>query len=156
MESKNKIPHLITVVSFAVFIILGLACATTNKTTVADSADTSKYNYVTIANVMDYGGSTMLMDLEVRIYNALSTTRLNVIGDRQIDSLSESQKEQLLLVRFSASQSDARSVVSINFVDYLTGRPVASCSGSYGMGWSRDHDMRVAIDNAIVQINNLF
>jgi hypothetical protein len=132
------------------------ACYTTNNAVVTNSVNLSKYNYATITNVMDYGGSAALMDLEVRIYNALSTTRLQVIGDRQIDSLSDIQKQQLLLVRYSGSQSDMESIVSINFVDFLTGRPVASCRGAFGLGFSREHDMRVAIDNALDQMKKLF
>jgi hypothetical protein len=132
------------------------ACYTTNTTTVANSADVSRYNYATITNVMDYGGSAVLMDLEIKIYDALLITRLQVIGDKEIDSLNDIQKQKLLLVRFAASQSNEESVVSINFVDYLTGRPVASCRGAYGFGWGMEHDMRVAINNALEQMKKLF
>jgi hypothetical protein len=129
---------------------------TTNNAVVANSVDLSKYNFATISNVMSYSGSAALMDLEIKIYDALSNTRLMVIGDRQIDSLSDSQKLELLLVRYSGSQSDMESVVSINFVDFLSGRPVASCRGAFGLGFSREHDMSVAVDNALSQMKKLF
>jgi hypothetical protein len=63
---------------------------------------------------------------------------------------------ELLLVRYSGSQSDMESVVSINFVDFLSGRPVASCRGAFCLGFSREHDMSVAVDNALSQMKKLF
>ncbi len=122
----------------------------------SNSANLAGYNYATMTDVMGYSGSAALMDMEVRVYDALSATRLRVIGDGQIIQLSDAQKQQLLMVRFSASQNDEESVVSINFVDYMTGRPIASCRGAYGMGWTKDHDMKVAIDRAFEQMKKLF
>lgn len=97
-----------------------------------------------------------MMDIEVKIYDALASTRLHVIGDKQTTSLSPDQKQQLLLVRFAASQNDSESAVSINFVDYATGVPVASCIGKYGLGLTKNNDMKVALDKAIQQIKYLF
>jgi hypothetical protein len=141
---------------FWIFVLGFYSCGTTNTAVVSESANLSKYNFATISNVMDYKGSAALMEIEVKIYDALSNTRLTVIGDKELDSLSDVQKSELLLVRYSASQSSAESVVGINFVDYLTGRPVASCRGAYAMGWNEEHDMRVAIDNALIQMKILF
>jgi hypothetical protein len=142
---------------FVVFLVMGFSsCYTTNNAAVANSANLSSYNFATISNVMGYGGSAALMNLEIKIYDALSNTRLTVIGDRQIDSLSDDQKAELLLVRYSGSQSEIESVVSINFVDFLSGRPVASCRGAFGLGFSMEHDMNVAVDNALEQMKKLF
>jgi hypothetical protein len=137
------------------FLCIFTSC-TTSRVVVSNSANLARYNYATMTDVMSYGGSAALMDMEVRVYDALSATKLQVIGDGQIGQLSDTQKQQLLIVRFSASQSDEESVVSINFVDYMTGRPVASCRGAFGMGWTKDHDMKVAIDRAIEQMQKLF
>jgi len=140
-------------------LIISLICftaCTTTKSTVSNSANLEKYNYATITNVMDYSGAAALMNIEVEIYDALSSTRLQAIGDRQVDSLSNLQKQQLLLVRFSASQSEDESVVSINFTDYRTGKPIASCRGAYGIGWTKEKDMREAINRALEQMKKLF
>ena len=59
---------------FLFIILLSLSClgcGTTNQTVIANSANLLDYNYATINNVIDYGGSAVLMDLEVRIYNRL-------------------------------------------------------------------------------------
>lgn len=138
------------------FLVIVSACGTINKTTISDSADLSKYSYATITDVEGYGGSPILMDLSVRIYDALSKTRLTVIGDKQIETLSLPQKQELLLVRYTATQNDAESVVSINFVEYLSGRPVASFRGAYGLGFGVEQDMNRAINNAIEQMKKHF
>lgn len=105
---------------------------------------------------MEYGNSPVLMDLSVRIYDALSKTRLKVIGDREIDSLPDEYKNELLLVHYAASQNTNESVVSINFVEYLSGRPVASFRGAFGMGITLEQDMDIAIKNALKQMMDFF
>lgn len=165
MYLYNYMSNLITVIPIMKKILLLFvltltfslsSCYTTSRAVVSDSANLAKYNYAAMTDVIGYTGSAALMDLEVSIYNALSATRLQVIGDGQLALLSDDQKKQLLIVRFSASQSDEESIVSINFVDYMTGKPVASCRGAYGMGWTKDHDMRIAVDRAFEQIKKLF
>lgn len=133
-----------------------LAACTTSKTTISNSANLDKYEYASLINIMSYNGSAELMDTEVQIYNAIETTRLKMIGDRRINELSPEQKERLLLVRFSASQSDEESIVSVNFVDYMTGKPIASCRGAFGLGWDKNCDMKEAIKRVTKQIKDLF
>ena len=139
-----------------IVFVMGVNSCTTSKSFVSNSANLEKYNYATITNVMDYGGSATMLNIEVEIYDALTLTRLKVIGDNEINSLSEMQKEELLLVRFSASQSDEESVVSINFTDFKTGKPIASCRGAYSMGWSRENDIKVAKERAFEQMKTIF
>jgi len=155
MRNKNNLLHIITVISFAVFIILGLACATNNNT-VANTADLSKYNYATISNVMGYGGSSSLMDMEVKIYNALANTRLQMIGDREIGNISDDVKASLLEVRFSATTSSGNNTVSINFVEYISGRPVASVRGQALSLIVAGDTINTATDRAIAEAVKLF
>jgi hypothetical protein len=55
-------------------------------------------------------------------------------------------------VRFFASQNDEESVAGINFVDYMTGKPIASCKGADSSGLTKEKEMITAIDKAIEQI----
>ncbi len=140
-------------------LLITLLCfvsCTTSQSVVSDSANLDKYKYASLTDVMNYDGSAALMDIEVKIYDALESTRLKMIGDKRIGDLSFDQKEQLLLVRFSASQNDEESVVSVNFVDYMSGKPVASCRGAFGLGWDRNGDIKGAINRVIEQIRKLF
>ncbi|MDR0526129.1 MAG: hypothetical protein LBG90_09715 [Spirochaetaceae bacterium] len=133
--------------------ILFFSCA--SNSTVSSQVDLSIYQYAAISNVMGYNGDTVLMDMEVKIYDGLLNTRLQMIGDREIDNLSISQKNSLLLVRFSGTESGGGSTVSINFVDYITGRPVASCRGETA-SLIGESTINRSIDYAINQAIKLF
>lgn len=138
-----------------VISLLSYSC-TTSKTTISNSVDLGKYEYASLTDVTSYNGSASLMDIEVKVLNALEKTRLKMIGDNRIGELSYEQKGKLLLVRFSATSNDDESVISVNFVDYMTGKPVASCRGAFGLGISRQHDMSVAINKVTEQIIGLW
>lgn len=152
---KKRIPCIITLILSIIFILLVQACATSSNV-VSDTADLSRYNYATISNVMGYGGASTLMDMEVKIYNAFANTRLQMIGDREVENVSNDIKASLLLVRFSATTSSGANTVSINFVDYLTGRPVASVSGQALSMWVAGDTINTAIDRAIAEAIKLF
>lgn len=137
------------------FLAFLLGC-TTGKFVVSDSADLSKYQYASIADVMNYSGAAALMDIEVKVYDALEKTRLKMVGDRVVGDLSEEQKKRLLLVRFAASQTKEKSIVSVNFVDYTTGKPVASCQGAFAFGVDDEHDMEGAIERVSEEVKKLF
>lgn len=139
-----------------IFMVLCLTSCTTSRTIVSNSAELDKYKYASLTDVTSYNGSAALMDIEVKIYDAVSETRLEMVGDKRIIDLSPTQKSQLLLVRFSASQNNDESVISVNFVDYVTGKPVASCRGAWGLGWDRNGDLNGAISRVTKQIKELF
>ena len=134
----------------------GLVGCTTSKTTISQSADLSKYKYASLTDVMNYQGSASLMDAEVKIYDAIDNSGLQMIGDHAINELTFEQKQKLLLVRFAVTQSSEESVVTVNFVDYLTGRPVASCRGAFGFGMDRQGDFNGAIKRVASQIEKTF
>ncbi len=138
-----------------VMLMLSVGC-TMNKTTISETADISKYNYATISNIMNYSGSPYLMDISIRLYDGLSKTRLTMVGENEIANMSDSQKNSLLLIKYSANQSSDESVVSINFYDYITAKPIASFRGAYAFGMTEEQDMDKAIENAIKQIKQYF
>jgi hypothetical protein len=136
--------------------IVIFGCGTKNQTIISESANLSKYNYATISNVMNYTGSPNLMDITVRLYDELSKTRLTMIGEKEIISMNDNQKNELLLIKYSATQTTDESVVSINFYDFITARPLASFRGAYAFGMTEEQDMEVAIKNAIQQVRQYF
>lgn len=105
---------------------------------------------------MNYQGSAALMDAEVKIYDAIDNSRLTMIGEHALGELSDEQKHQLLLVRFGVTQTDDESIVTVNFVDYYTGRPIASCRGAYGLGMDRQGDFDGAVRGVASQIEKTF
>lgn len=105
---------------------------------------------------MNYHGAAALMDAEVKIYDAIDNSRLQMVGDQAIKELSYEQKQQLLLVRFGVTQTEDESIVTVNFVDYLTGKPVASCRGAFGLGMGKQMDFNGAIKRVASQIEKTF
>lgn len=143
------------VIGFILLVLCMVSC-TTSRTIVSNTAELDKYKYASLTDVTSYNGSASLMDIEVKIYDAVSETRHEMVGDKRIIDLSPIQKSQLLLVRFSASQNDEESVISVSFVDYMTGKPIASCRGAWGLGWDRNGDMNGAVNRVTKQIKELF
>jgi hypothetical protein len=108
---------------------------------------------------MGYGGSAELLDMEVKLFNQLHETRLRMIGDKEIDNLSDSEKSVLLLIKFSVQTGGdwgGRNTVSINFVDFVTGRPISSVTGSAYDAWVARDRLEAAIDLAIKEAVKLF
>lgn len=144
-------------VCFLILILcICLVSCTTSKTTVSQSANLSKYRYASLTDVMNYQGSATLMDAEIKIYDAIDNSRLQMIGDQAIRELTFEQKRQLLLVRFGVTQNEDESIVTVNFVDYLTGRPIASCRGAFGLGLDGQGDFNIAIKRVAAQIKKTF
>ncbi len=141
---------------FLTLLCLIITSCTTSKTTISQTANLSKYKYASLTDVMSYQGSAALMDAEVKIYDAIDNSRLTMIGDQAIQELSYEQKQQLLLVRFGVTQNDEESIVTVNFVDYFSGRPVASCRGAFGLGMDRQGDFNGAIKRVASQIEKTF
>lgn len=141
---------------FFLFFVFLLISGCSSNSTVSKRADLNKYNYVVLPYVMSYSGNAELMALEVKIYDSLASTRLNVIGDKEISSLTEAEKKQLLEARFSANQNSDYTKISVNFVDYSTGQPVASCYGSYGLGIDETSDLEGAVNKVTEEISKLF
>jgi hypothetical protein len=138
------------------FSLIIVSCYTPSSSVVSNSAQISKYKYATIKDIMDYTGSPVLMDLDVRIYDVLNDAGIKMIGEKETETISDQQLAQLLLVKYSAHQSAKESIVSISFIEYLTERPIATCRGAYGLGFSMDQDMQTALENALEQVEKLF
>lgn len=141
---------------FLMMLCLCITACTTSKTTISQSANLSKYKYATLTDVMNYQGFAALMDAEVKIYDAIDNSRLQMVGDYAVNELTYEQKQQLLMVRFGVTQNDEESIVTVNFVDYFTGRPVASCRGAFGLGLNRQGDFNGAIKKVASQIQHTF
>ena len=153
---RNNSDNMKYKVTYFALIIICLVSCTVSKSVISDSAYIQKYQYASITDVMSYSGSASLMDAEVYIYDAVASTKLTMVGDKRIQELNADQKERLLLVRFGVSQNKDETVVSVNFVDYLTGKPVASCTSAYGLGLDKDGDMKGAIKNVTKEIHKVF
>ena len=141
-------------------LILGLTLlfvsCTISKTTVSSTVDLSRYEYASIINNDTYHIPAELMEYEILLYDAVEMSRLKLVGDRRIFELTPQQQQRLLLVKYGVERNDMETIVTVNFIDYMTGRPVASCRGAYCLGIDYGADMKGAIKKVANQISATF
>jgi len=144
---------------------LALGCAlstitvscTTSQSVVSQSADLSKYKYASVINNDTYNIPAELMEYEIMLFDAVEASRLKLISDMRLYELTPEQQAQLLIVKYGVNIRQEETVVTVNFIDYLSGRPVASCRGAYStLGISSSADMKGAIKRAEEQISQTF
>ena len=137
---KNLKTYLIILLS-----ILVLSSCSTDKTMIAKGVNLNKYQYASIVKGQTIHGSETDIEIEPGIYEAIESTRLQMVGDRRVSDLSDDQKEKLVLVKYAATSSAKQSVLSVSFEDYMTGKTVASCRASNKSAWTRQKDVDRAI-----------
>lgn len=142
-----------------IFILLSLLLlfsCTTSKTVVSKNVDLNKYEYASIINNETYHIPAELMEYEIQLFDAVESSRLQLTSDRRIYELTPHQQSKLLLVKYGVNQNDEEAIVTVNFIDYMTGRPVASCRGAFGLGIDRAGDLNGAIKRVAKQISETF
>lgn len=137
-------------------IVTILGACTTSRTTISQNVDLSKYKYASIINNDTYHIPAELMEYEIQLFDAVESSRLQLISDLRIYELTPTQQSKLLLVKYGISQTENETVVTVNFIDCMTGRPVVSCRGAFGLGITYAGDMKGAIKRVAGQISGTF
>lgn len=139
------------------FISILVSSCTTSKSVVSQNVDLSDYMYASIINNDTYHIPAQLMEYEIQLFDAVEGSRLQLVSDLRISELTAARQSKLLLVKYGVDVSDEESIVTVNFIDYLTGRPAASCRGAYtSLGFSVSADLRGAIKRVAKQIADTF
>lgn len=146
--------YLRNLMTFMMLCVL-MAC-TTSKTTVSINANLSKYKYASIINNDTYRIPAELMEYEILLYDAVENSKLELVSDLRIYELTPQQQSQLLLVKYGVQQNENETIVTVNFIDYISGRPVVSCRGAYGLSFGRAGDLKGAIKRVGEQISETF
>ena len=142
----------------AFVVALIFSGCTTSKSTVSQNVNLSKYEYAAVINNDTYHIPAELMEYEIQLFDAVENSNLKLISDTRIFELSRAQQEKLLLVKYGVNVKEEETVVTVNFIDYYTGRPVVSCRGAYstlGVAGAA-HDIKGAIKRVAKQISNTF
>lgn len=149
--------HRFKYLSILAAIILFTAC-TTSKSTVSTNVNLSRYEYASIINNDTYHIPAELMEYEIQLFDAVENSHLKLISDARIYELTPAQQEKLLLVKYGVNVQPEETIVTVNFIDYNTGRPVASCKGAYSSRGvaGASHDIKGAINRVAKQISNTF
>lgn len=144
--------------SIAIAAVLICSACTTSKTTVSRNVDLSKYEYASIINNDTYHIPAELMEYEIQLFDAVEDSRLELVNDMRIYELTRQQQEKLLLVEYGVNVKPEETVVTVNFIDFLTGRPVASCRGAYStLGVAgASNEIKGAINRVAKQIASTF
>lgn len=139
-------------------IILGwlVASCTTGRSVVSQNIDLSKYRYASIINNDTYHIPAELMEYEIQLYDAVECSGLELVSDMRLYELQPQQRDRLLLVKYGVSISEEKTMVTVNFIDYSTGRPVVSCSAAAISLVSSQYEMNGAIKNVANQIAKTF
>lgn len=137
-------------------LMLVLSACTTSKTTVSNTVNLARYEYASVVNNETYQIPAELMEYEIQLFDAVESSGLQMVGDSHIYDLDMEQREKLLLVKYGVSQTKEETIVTVNFIDYTSGRPVVSCRGAFGLGIDYAADMRGAIKRVSVQIAKTF
>lgn len=149
--------HRFKFLSILAALILFTAC-TTSKSTVSTNVNLSRYEYASIINNDTYHIPAELMEYEILLFDAVENSHLKLVSDARIYELTPSQQEKLLLVKYGVNVQSEETIVTVNFIDYNTGRPVASCKGAYSsLGVAgASHDIKGAINRVAKQISDTF
>ena len=145
-------------VFLAAVIAFFITACTTSRSTVSQNVDLSKYKYAAIINNDTYHIPAELMEYEIQLFDAVENSHLQLVSDARIYELAPSQQEKLLLVKYGVNIKQEETVVTVNFIDYMSGRPVASCRGAYSsLGVAGvSYDIKEAIKRVDKQISETF
>ena len=135
-----------------------ISACTTSKSTVSQNVNLAQYEYASIINNDTYHIPAELMEYEIQLYDAVECSNLQLVSDAKVYELSPLQQSKLLLVKYAVNIKQEETIVTVNFIDFNTGRPVASCRGAYSsLGVAgASADINGAIKRVAKQISETF
>ena len=155
MKMKNilrKLPIFI-----GVCILMILTSCTTSKSVVSQGVNLSKYKYVAVIDDDTYRMPPELVQYQIQLYDAVEQSGLTLINQYRINELTQSEQSALLLATFGVAVSQEETVITVNFIDFNTNRPLVSCRGAYTtLGISHDADIKGALKRVGEQISKTF
>lgn len=142
---------------FCMFLSMILAGCTVSKSVVSQGADLTKYKYVTVIDNDTYRMPPELMQYQIQLYDAVEQSGLKMVGQYRLGDLTEEEQSSLLLAKFGVVVKPEETVVTVNFIDFNTDRPLVSCQGAYTtLGISVDSDIQGALERVGEQILKTF
>lgn len=155
MKMKNILRKLPTFIGVCILMIL--TSCTTSKSVVSQGVNLSKYKYVAVIDDDTYRMSPELVQYQIQLYDAVEQSGLTLINQYRINELTQSEQSALLLATFGVAVSQEETVITVNFIDFNTDRPLVSCRGAYTtLGISHDADIKGALKRVGEQISKTF
>ncbi|GAE18572.1 hypothetical protein JCM6294_1487 [Bacteroides pyogenes DSM 20611 = JCM 6294] len=98
-----------------------------------------------------------LVQYQIQLYDAIEQSRLTIINQYRISDLTQEEHSSLLLAKFGVAIRQEETVVTVNFIDFNTDRPLVSCQGAYStLGISASSDIKGALKRVGEQISKTF
>lgn len=142
---------------FSVFLSMLLASCTVSKSVVSQGADLTKYKYVTVIDNDTYRMPSELVQYQIQLYDAVEKSGLTMVSQYRMYDLTPEEQSTLLIAKFGISARQEETVVTVNFIDFNTDRPLVSCQGAYStLGISANADIKGALKRVGEQISNAF
>lgn len=155
MKMKNILRKLPTFIGVCILMIL--TSCTTSKSVVSQGVNLSKYKYVAVIDDDTYRMPPELVQYQIQLYDAVEQSGLTLINQYRINELTQSEQSALLLATFGVAVSQEETVITANFIDFNTDRPLVSCRGAYTtLGISHDADIKGALKRVGEQISKTF
>ena len=155
MKMKNILRKLTTFSGVCILMIL--TSCTTSKSVVSQGVNLSKYKYVAVIDDDTYRMPPELVQYQIQLYDAVEQSGLTLINQYRINELTQSEQSALLLATFGVAVSQEETVITVNFIDFNTDRPLVSCRGAYTtLGISHDADIKGALKRVGEQISKTF
>lgn len=155
MKMKNILRKLPTFIGVCILMIL--TSCTTSKSVVSQGVNLSKYKYVAVIDDDTYRMPPELVQYQIQLYDAVEQSGLTLINQYRINELTQSEQSVLLLATFGVAVSQEETVITVNFIDFNTDRPLVSCRGAYTtLGISHDADIKGALKRVGEQISKTF
>lgn len=142
---------------FSVFLSMLLASCTVSKSVISQGADLTKYKYVTVIDNDTYRMPSELVQYQIQLYDAVEKSGLKMVSQYRTHDLTPEEQSTLLIAKFGISARQEETVVTVNFIDFNTDRPLVSCQGAYStLGISANADIKGALKRVGEQISNAF
>ena len=141
---------------FVLLTAMVFTSCSTDKTMIAKGVNLNKYEYASIVKGQTIHGTETDIEIEPGIYEAIESTRLQMVGERRINDLTTEQKEKIVLVKYAATSDEGKSTLSVSFEDYMTGKTVASCRSSNSFALTRQRDVDRAINKLAKRIRSIW
>lgn len=142
---------------FSVFLSMLLASCTVSKSVISQGADLTKYKYVTVIDNDTYRMPFELVQYQIQLYDAVEKSGLKMVSQYRTHDLTPEEQSTLLIAKFGVSARQEETVVTVNFIDFNTDRPLVSCQGAYStLGISANADIKGALKRVGEQISKAF
>ncbi len=142
---------------FCMFLSMILASCTVSKSVISQGANLAKYKYVAVLDNDTYRLPHELVQYQIQLYDAVEKSGLTIINQYRIDDLTQEEQSSLLFARFGITVRQEETVVTVNFIDFNTDRPLVSCQGAYTtLGISANSDIKGALKRVGEQISKTF